>query len=707
MPVEPQEARALPWSHAQVNPPASFPLLIRRRIERCLQARVLATHPRHNAVRLPVLASTLAVIGVLMSLGAPAIRGQQPGPPASISLDSLLNTHISTASKYEQTSVEAPASVTILTVEDLQKNGYRTLQEALENVRGFYISNDRNYPLLGTRGFSRPSDYNNRVLLLVDGHTLNDQTWGGAPIGSDLPINFDAVERIEIVRGPGSALYGTNAVFAVINIVTKTAQRLAGTVGTARVGSGGLREAAVAGGYSLGQSSSLAFSGLISRRDGSDLYYSQFDSPLTNNGVAHALDWEHAVGGLAALTLGDVVAHVGYRSRDKGIPTAAFSTVFNDPRAMTVDETLWGDVTATRDVSGHVHLSGRAYADRYRYRGAYPYITDPAYSDGGGSTDVGAEVIAVLEETSRNQVTMGTEFRRVLRSEYYELPANGVRTSDNEPTSVFSAYTQDELQLTSALRLVGGLRWDWNTRNEDAFTPRLALIFTPSPSTTVKALYGRAFRAPSTAEADITTTYYVRNPALQPEQMQTLELDVEYRVNAAILASGALYGYRMINLIDQVQRQKTGEILYDNVTSSEGTGVELEVDVRPSGPLSAHAWYSVSHADMAPARQRLTNSPEQTGVVSVTARHAEVVSTTLLFRYESGRRTISGPSTQASTRTDLNVNVTPPGLSHVEVGLRITNLLDVSYSTPGGLEHVQYAIEQDGRAAALRLTWRL
>ena len=140
-----------------------------------------------------------------------------------LSLDSLLSTKISTAAKYQQTISEAASSVTIITAEDIHRHGYRTLPEALAATRGFYLSYDRNYSFLGARGFSRPSDYNNRILLLVDGNAINESVFGGAPVGTDLGVPMESLERIEIVRGPGSALYGTGAIFAVVNLVTQGA----------------------------------------------------------------------------------------------------------------------------------------------------------------------------------------------------------------------------------------------------------------------------------------------------------------------------------------------------------------------------------------------------------------------------------------------------------------------------------------------------
>lgn len=642
--------------------------------------------------------------GPLLCCGSVA-RAQQPSRPQPISLDSLLNTTISAASKYAQRSAAAPASVTILSSEDLGRFGFRTLQDVFENVRGFYVSNDRNYPYLGSRGFSRPSDYNNRILLLVDGHSLNEQVWGGVAVGSDLPLNLDAIERIEIVRGPGSALYGTNAMFAVINIVTRTVATLDGLIAGARVGSEGLREGTVAAGGMLGKSSSFTLSGLLSRLDGADRYYPEYDTPQSNSGVAHDLDWERSVSGLGSLRVGDAGLRVGYYSRSKGIPTGAFEAAFNDPRTMSVDENFWGEVSALRDIGGRLRLTGRLYADRYRYRGVFPTNTGPAYTDGGGSADVGGEGIAVWDLTSRQRLTVGAEARGVQHAEYYEHTPGLEDTRDNQPTNTIAIFSQDEFQLSPALTLIGGLRWDWNSRREDALSPRLAIIVMPTSATTIKALYGEAFRAPSAAEADISTTYYVSNPALMPERIRTLELTAEHRFGTAFMASGSVYGHRMHRLIDQ-DVLPDASVRYENLSKADGAGAELELDFRPDGPVSAHASYAFQHSSQQPLGKRLTNSPEQVATLSMTARHRPSLQVTGLTRYESGRRTISGPSTPAYLRTDAHVAWSPAVLRGAQIGVRVTNVFNVAYEVPAGAEHLQRAIPQDGRAWSLHLTRR-
>ena len=135
---------------------------------------------------------------------------------------------VSGAAKREQLVTEAPSSVTVVTAHEIATYGWRTLADVLRATRSFYVTYDRNYAYLGARGFGRPTDYNNRVLVLVNGHRLNDNVYDATGVGTDFPIDLALVDRIEIIRGPGSALYGTSAFFAVVDVITRSAAARSG-----------------------------------------------------------------------------------------------------------------------------------------------------------------------------------------------------------------------------------------------------------------------------------------------------------------------------------------------------------------------------------------------------------------------------------------------------------------------------------------------
>ncbi|MGH7436108.1 MAG: PEGA domain-containing protein, partial [Polyangiaceae bacterium] len=121
------------------------------------------------------------------------------------------------ASRATESVEDAPSSVSIITGQELRAMGYPTIAEAVRGVRGVYVGDDTSYTNVGFRGFAQPGDYGDHVLILVDGMPTNDDYVGSSYVGYDARADIDDVQRIEVVRGPGSALYGTGAFFGVIN----------------------------------------------------------------------------------------------------------------------------------------------------------------------------------------------------------------------------------------------------------------------------------------------------------------------------------------------------------------------------------------------------------------------------------------------------------------------------------------------------------
>ena len=226
------------------------------------------------------------------------------------------------AGKHAQSLAEAPSAVTIITRADIQRFGYRTLAEALRSVRSFYGSYDRNYDYIGVRGFLRPGDYDDRILLLVNGHTYNDDIYGSASVGNDFGIDLEAVERIEVIRGPGSALYGGNALFAVINVVTVTGAEVPGVRALVETGSFARKRGQISVGHVFDSGLDVFASGSVLDIDGNaSLLYPQFDTPENNNGVARDADGERAFNFFMNAHYGNFSLQGGANSREKHVPT--------------------------------------------------------------------------------------------------------------------------------------------------------------------------------------------------------------------------------------------------------------------------------------------------------------------------------------------------------------------------------------------------
>src|SRR5580692_11900059 len=157
----------------------------------------------------------------LLALTATGIaqQGNEDTDLSEVSLEELSNIQVYSASKHMQNASEAPASVTVVTADEIQKYGYRNLADILRSVPGFYVTYDRDYTFVGVRGFGRLGDWNSRILVLIDGHRINNNVLGQAMLGNEFLVDVDMIDRVEIVCAPSSSLYGANAFFAVINVI--------------------------------------------------------------------------------------------------------------------------------------------------------------------------------------------------------------------------------------------------------------------------------------------------------------------------------------------------------------------------------------------------------------------------------------------------------------------------------------------------------
>ena len=425
------------------------------------------------------------------------------------------------ASKYEQKVTEAPSSVSIVTASDIQHHGYRTLADILRSVRGFYVTNDRNYSYLGVRGFGRPGDYNSRVLLLVDGHRINDNIYSQALLGTEFPLDVDLIDRVEVIRGPGSSLYGTGAFFAVINVITKQARSFKGGEVSGEAGSQSTTKGRASFGKRFDNGMEVVVSATGYHSSGQrSLFFSEFDTPETNNGIAENRDADGAKSLLANVTFGDFNLRLLDGSRRKDIPTASFGTVFNDARANTVDTRQYVELKYQRRLDADSEVTARLYQDYYRYHGDYPIDQPPVVvnHDAIDGRWWGAEYQYTTRLGSHHRATVGVEYVHNYRQlqENFDIDPPASLLDSRRSSKTWALYLQDEYAITPTLTLNAGLRYDNLYSLGTTTNPRAALIYSPDPDTAVKLLYGTAFRAPNAYEL------YYNSPAIGFKQASSI-----------------------------------------------------------------------------------------------------------------------------------------------------------------------------------------
>lgn len=660
---------------------------------------------------------TLALALLLTSAIASAQSPSTP-PPTELSLEALLGVEVESvfgASKSLQKITEAPAAVTIVTAQEIERYGWRTLADVLRSVRGFYVTDDRAYAYVGSRGFGRPGDYSTRVLITVDGHRFNDNVYDQALIEEGFQLDLAAVDRIEIVRGPSSSLYGSNAFFGVINVLSKSAAQGRTAQASMDVGTLGLRSGRFLLRHTFPGGLGLAVSGGQQRTTGlRTLYFPEFDSPQTNFGMADGRDGSERTNLFARADYGAWSLKTGFNVRTKHMPTAAYASLFNEPSFVSDTHALV-DLSWERTVGWGWNGVFRGAADVYGFSGSYPYDWDenpmtPARDYLDRAAGRWSTVEARLSRTfaRRHQVSVGVEHRMNLRQDqfsYLDAPYEP-QWSDRRRSSTTGLYVQDQFQLHRTVIVNVGARLDHYSEFSDPFKPRVALVLQPRERTTVKLIYGSAFRAPNVFESYyITPGQWKERPGLQAEEMRTLEAVAEHYAGKRIRVAAGLFRYAVDGLIDFTTDPDDGLHQFANVGQARATGLELEAEAKwPSG-LQARVGYTLANTKGADGRARLTNSPRHVtqALLSIPFGGGSFVSFDV--QHISQRTSRTGSTVPAYLRP--NVTVTGPLLTRrLRLVGTLSNFTNALVADPVGDDFLQDTVPQNGRTGRLSMTWQ-
>ena len=628
-----------------------------------------------------------------------------------MTIEQLLEIEVtSTASKFSQEVTRAPASVTVVTADEIKVHGYRTLAEILSSVRGLYTTYDRNYTYVGVRGFARPGDYNTRVLLLIDGHRLNEPTYDMAPIGTDFPLDVSLIDRVEVIRGPGSSLYGTSAFFAVINVLTKGGATHAGRRVDTAVGSMATGQVTASYGHAFagGQEMLLAASGYGSAGN-TCLYYPEYDSPETGNGIAMDADGDRAASAFASVSMGRLNVSGGFLDRGKHIPTGSWDSVFGDSRAQTEDKRAYADATYTGLAFSGWTSVARAGVNFYEYVGQYPIDFDAdgtiVQRDGSHSVQASGE-LTLNRRWQQHLFTFGGEVRRTLRDSQWNEDIGARWTAQQRPATPLGAYAQDEWTVRRWMLVNGGVRVDHDSTFGGSATPRVGLVLLPRRQSAVKLLYGRAFRAPNSYELYYFDTMREQQLSLSPETIDTTELVWEEYIGAHVRTTASVFRYDARHLIAQHSLDDTsGDSLYfTNADRTTARGIDAEVEGRWNAVTVRVSYENVKATDWT-SGERLSNSPQHLGKVgAVFPLKPLATSLALDGRFTGERQTLYQGTTPGFALANITATTTLSRSLDLQFGLY--NALNQKYADPGAEEHLQRAIAQDGRTVRVRLMAR-
>lgn len=551
---------------------------------------------------------------------------------------------ISIATGSAQPISRAPAVATVITAKDIKQIGATDIDEALETVPGLHVSRRtrQNLPIYTFRGVY---DQNNpQVLVLINGISINNlfvgdrgQAWGGMPV--------EAISRIEVIRGPGSAVYGADAFAGVINVITKDASEIDGVEVGSRLGSFDTRDVWALYGGDVG-GFDVVLSAEFRDTDGheedvdSDVATAQatslapgsvntgtqnFDTRLTilkNNwkfrtglqrrrnvetgaGVAEALDpngefesdrWN------ADLTyhnpiftdVWDLTAQVSYLNTSQEVS----DDIILFPSGSSLFIPGVGLTPPFPDgVIGNPEVWERHL--RYNVTGIFTGFDSHTIRSGIGYTH--QEIYKVEEENNFSPIGFGT-LTDVSDTPFVFLPEKHRNNS--------FAFVQDVWQLSNDWELTAGMRYDDYNDFGDTWNPRLALVWAARHDLTAKLLYGEAFRAPSFAEFRNQNNPVANgNTELDPEEIETIELAFDYRPKNNLKLGLNLFMYEWDDIIRFTPDSATS-LTAQNIGEQEGYGLEFEADWTVNRDLSFTGNYAYQESEDKDLNENSGNAPQ-------------------------------------------------------------------------------------------------
>lgn len=633
-----------------------------------------------------------------------------------LSLDELLNIEVFTASKFNQKSNEAPSKVTVINSDAIRQYGYRTLKDILNSIPGLYSTYDRNYSYLGVRGFGLAGDYNTRILLLLDGQRVNENIYDSFGIDYESIVHVDNINRVEFSSGPGSAIYGANAFFGVINIITKNASEVDGVTASIDYASENSRTARVTAASTFDNDLEVLISISKYKSDGANIYFAEFDEPANNNGVAEQLDYHEANNLLLKLKYKDWKFQTAYNDRVKGIPTASYEQEFNTPPSETTDTIGIMSLTYEKFISNESQIFSKLSYGNYNYDGDFSYDTPVIINkDDSKGEWWNLDLRYQTSQIDKQKITLGIEYQNNNKQYQANFDVDPFVSylDDTRSSEIYGIYIQDEIRLSKDFIINAGIRYDSNktdssssnNNKQNIVNPRVAFIYSLQAATTLKLIYGTAYRNANAYELYYGEALdYLPSVDLEPEEIETYELDVEHYFSNNLKLTASLYTNETTNLIE-LNSDINGDIFYDNIGKVNAIGTDLEAEYISQSGLRIRSSYSYVETEIKSTGEKLSNSPENSFKFNLTNplfnKRANIG---LELQYLSDRNTPQGDIAEGYSITNVTIS-SHKFFDQLELSASIYNLFDKEYADPASEEHVQSSIIQDGRNYRVKLTY--
>ncbi len=662
----------------------------------------------------------------------------------------------------------APSVATVLTEEDISRLGATSLDQVLESVPGLHVSVAKNNKLnsvYSIRGIHTAR--NAQVLVLIDDIPVRQLYGGGRPSNFFLPV--ENIKRVEVVRGPGSALFGADAFAGVINVITKGAAEIEGIRAGVTTASFGTRDFWMQYGAEVGEwqfvasienSRSDGDNGRVIQSDFQTIFDNVFETNASLAPGALATSYEVTNFRLGVRSENWDIGFLGWQQDDAGLGNGVAQALDTQGKVDVDYYVLSAEYSM--DYSDDVDLEVKMWASSYdeqddtillppgtrvpigadgnlSFTGTPVLFTDGLIGNPGGeeerySGEVSAKYtghtahhwrLAAGFELQRGKVRETKNFgpgvldgtQTVVDGTLTDVTNTAQAYADIENREIYFASIQDSWNFRKDWEATIGLRYDWYSDVGSTLNPRAAVVWSTSYNLTSKLLYGRAFRAPSFAELfAINNPVILGNRNLDPETIDTVELAFDYRFSEDISSKLNFYWYRIEDAIEFVPATDpslpAGSSIADNAHTQKGKGFEWELNFQFNENLSVASNYSMQFAELGSTGERVADAPGRQLYVDANYEFLESWNIHLAANWVADRR-----------RSPNDMRPQLKDFTHVDISLRKLNLIEGlnaqltarnlfdKDSREGSASGLLTAIPDDlplaGRSLSLRLSYSL
>ncbi|HPS02590.1 MAG TPA: TonB-dependent receptor [Candidatus Sumerlaeota bacterium] len=499
-------------------------------------------------------------------------------------------------SKRAEKTISAPATVRVITAEQIRERGYLTLEQALENFPGVQFRNTLGMnSYLFVRGVP---NQNNLAQVLIDGVEINELNSGGFYGGGQ--YNLANVKRIEVMYGPASALYGTNAVSGIINIITENPDeetpglQISGAYGGFKTGVGTLQFAYYDPQARLG----MRVSGMFKTTTHADLTGASNDNMWTPDLELFEKDRSLDV----KISFRNFLFGLNYQNRASSSATnyPSVGTIYHDHGTRWDMRFLNTYLQHCVTLSKAISITSRVYArESTALDDSILDITDEGqFRYFRPNYQVGAEIMADTSLSRKLNLVTGLVFENDWLASGFSIQKSS--SPDERPprpsrpdmisNTLVSSYIQGEYKPTPFLQMTAGFRFDCSSVYNSVVTPRAGAVFTWQ-DLSAKLLFGEAFRAPKPWDY----TDGQGNPGLEPERMKSVELSLGYMLKDFVHLEAAIYWNRLKNMITKEIIADQGAWRWVNIGRVDTLGMEVGAELW-SGPFRSFVNYTYTRS---------------------------------------------------------------------------------------------------------------